>query len=408
MKIAKIEILNFKSFDDLSIRLDDFNLLVGTNASGKSNFVQAFQFLRDIVDHDLEDAISRQGGAEYLQNIKLAQSRPLLFHVVIRGEAKGLLPLELDNKPDVTIHTIHEIDYKFSLKFCENGSGYEVDRDRMKLTYSREDATEKFGVTIFNRAGTLRIESTNSDVKLFFDGIPIFWEPPGSDGKTLLIESPLVGLHVQPALDWLSNIGVYDFDPKLPKRSTPITGSSELAMDGGNLAIVLNKVISDEESKRAFLNLSRDLLPFLRDVGVEKVADKSVFFKLREKYAEETDLPASLISDGTINMTALIVALYFQQKRLSIIEEPERNIHPHLISKVMTMFREASKKKQIIATTHNPEMVKQADLEHILLVTRDEEGFSKITKPADSDQIKIFLENEMGLDDLFVQNLLEV
>lgn len=407
MKIAKIEISNFKSFDDLSICLDDFNLLVGTNASGKSNFVQAFQFLRDIVDHDLEDAISRQGGAEYLQNIKLAQSRPLLFHVVMQGEAKWLL---LPSNRDEFNVTIHEIDYEFSLKFCENGSGYAVDRDRMKLTYSIKDATAKFSIEFSNRDGKLGVESTNPDIKptSLFDGIPIFREPSAFDGKTLLIESPFVHLYTQPALDWLSNIGVYDFDPKLPKRSTPITGSSELVMDGGNFAIVLNKVISDEESKRAFLNLFRDLLPFLRDVGVEKVADKSVFFKLEEKYAEETDIPASLISDGTINMAALIVALYFQQKRLSIIEEPERNIHPHLISKVMTMFREASQKKQIIATTHNPEMVKQADLEHILLVTRDEEGFSKITKPADSDQIKIFLENEMGLDDLFVQNLLEV
>ena len=406
MKIAKIKLSNFRNFDDLSIRLGDFNLLVGANASGKSNFVQAFQFLRDIVNYGLEDAISRQGGVEYLRNIKIAPSHPLLFHVVMRGDVAAFLPLDRD-KPDVTTH---EIDYKFSLKFGERGYEYAVDRDRARLTYSHEDVPEKFSVTFFNRDGKLGIESTNPDIESAFpfDGMPISREPPGADKKTLLIESPLLGLYAQPALDWLSNIGVYDFDPKLSKRSTPITGSSELAMDGGNLAIVLNKVISDEESKRGFLNLSRDLLPFLRDVGVEKVADKSVFFKLQEKYAEETDLPASLISDGTINMTALIVALYFQQKRLSIIEEPERNIHPYLISKVMTMFREASQKNQIIATTHSPEMVKHADLEHILLVTRDGEGFSKITKPADSDQIKIFLENEMGLDDLFVQNLLEV
>lgn len=405
MKIVKIKLSNFKSFDDLSIRLGDFNLLVGANASGKSNFVQAFQFLRDIVNHGLEDAISIQGGAEYLQNLKLAQSRPL-FHVIMRGDAKWFWPLDSD-KPHVTIH---EIDYEFSLKFGEKGYEYAVDQDKITLTYSSEDVAERFSVTLFNRDGKLGIESTNPDIESAFpfDGMPISREPPEADQKTLLIESPLLGLYAQPALDWLSNIGVYDFDPKLSKRSTPITGSSELAIDGGNLAIVLNKVISDEESKRGFLNLVRDLLPFLRDVGVEKVADKSVFFKLREKYAEETDLPASLISDGTINMTALIVALYFQQKRLAIIEEPERNIHPYLISKVMTMFREASQKNQIIATTHSPEMVKHANLDHILLVTRDGEGFSKITKPADSDQIKIFLENEMGLDDLFVQNLLEV
>lgn len=404
MKIVKIRISNYRNFDDLSVRLNDFNLLVGANASGKSNFVQAFQFLRDIANHGLEDAISRQGGVEYLRNIKSAESRPLLFHVVMRGDTEWLLlPLGHDN-----FVTIHEIDYEFS--FCENGSGYAVDQDRMTLTYSNEGVAAKFSVSFFNRDGKLDIESTNPDVEsaLFDDGVPIFREPPGVEEKTLLIESPLVGLYVHPALDWLSKIGIYDFDPKLPKRATPISGPSELEIDGSNLAIVLNKILSNEESKRGFLNLSRDLLPFLRGVDVEKVADKSIFFKLREKYTAKADLPAFLISDGTINMMALIIVLYFQQKRLSIIEEPERNIHPHLISKVMTMFREASKKKQIIATTHNPEMVKQADLEHILLVKRDGRGFSTITKPADSEQIRIFLENEMGLDDLLVQNLLEV
>ena len=119
-------------------------------------------------------------------------------------------------------------------------------------------------------------------------------------------------------------------------------------------------------------------------------------------------LPAFLISDGTVNIIALIIALYFQQKQVVIIEEPERNVHPYLISRVMDMFREVSKNKQVLATTHNPEMVKHADLKNLLLITRDDEGFSRITKPADSDEIKVFLKNDIGIDDLFVHNLLEV
>ena len=48
MTISKIRIANFKSFADQTVELNDFNLLVGANASGKSNFVQAFKFLSDI------------------------------------------------------------------------------------------------------------------------------------------------------------------------------------------------------------------------------------------------------------------------------------------------------------------------------------------------------------------------
>ena len=82
---------------------------------------------------------------------------------------------------------------------------------------------------------------------------------------------------------------------------------------------------------------------------------------------------------------ALVVALYFQdQRKFAIFEEPEKNLHPYLLSRVMTMFKEASEFKQILATTHNSEIVKYAGLENILFVCRDRNGFSRITKPATS------------------------
>jgi predicted ATPase len=205
-----------------------------------------------------------------------------------------------------------------------------------------------------------------------------------------------------------SDISIYDFDPKIPKKATPITGKADLEEEGGNLAIVLKNIIENREKERKFSNLVRDLLPFVDNLDVEKFADKSLLFKLREVYTKRHYLPASLISDGTINITALIIALYFEDKPLTIIEEPERNIHPHLISKMINMMKDASIKKQIIVTTHNPEMVKNADLENILLVSRDKDGFSTISRPADKEEVKTFLKNEIGIEELYVQNLLEV
>jgi predicted ATP-dependent endonuclease of OLD family len=69
-------------------------------------------------------------------------------------------------------------------------------------------------------------------------------------------------------------------------------------------------------------------------------------------------------------------------------------------------MKEASQKKQIIVTTHNPEIVKYADLESILLISRNKEGFSTISRPSEKEEIKTFLKNEIGLEELYVQNLL--
>jgi len=77
-----------------------------------------------------------------------------------------------------------------------------------------------------------------------------------------------------------------------------------------------------------------------------------------------------------------------------------------LISRITAMMKDASRQKQIIVTTHNPEVVRHADIDDILLVSRSEDGFSTISRPADSEEVKMFLQNEMGLEELFVGNLL--
>ena len=102
----------------------------------------------------------------------------------------------------------------------------------------------------------------------------------------------------------------------------------------------------------------------------------------------------------------MVVALYFEKKPVAIFEEPERNVHPHLISRIVGLMKEASQRKQVIVTTHNPEVVKNADVADVHLVSRDTDGFSTITKPSQQEDVKAFLQNEIGLEELFVQNLL--
>ncbi len=124
MAIKKIKISNFKSFKDLEIELGKFNVLIGANASGKSNFIQIFKFLRDITHHGLDNAISMQGGVEYLRNINIGSSGNLSLEVVsdlkyarsiARTKEKGRLGMK-------TYETI----YRFVVKFRKRGSGFEI------------------------------------------------------------------------------------------------------------------------------------------------------------------------------------------------------------------------------------------------------------------------------------------
>lgn len=416
MSIRKIKVSNFKSFKDLKIELGNFNVLIGANASGKSNFVQVFKFLRDIINSGLDNAISMQGGVEYLRNVNIGSSKDFSVNIISDQE----FGLARRTKEGLIGIKTRAMDYEFAMRFKKKGIGFEIIKDRLTQKYNfvgleeQKKTVEERGklgqgeIILSNIKGKVNV---NWDIPKEVpvkesDIFPTFLTETKLAPKTLLLETPF--FLIFPLEKIFGDISIYDFDPKLPKRATPITGKAELEEDGSNLSIVLKNIIEHKDTKRKLSNLVKELLPFVDNLAVEKFADKSLLFKLRETYSKKQYLPASLISDGTINVAALIIALYFEKKSLTIIEEPERNIHPYLISKVIEMMRDASQKKQIIVTTHNPEMVKHTALESILFVSRDKEGFSTITRPADKDEVKVFLKNEIGIEELYVQDLLGV
>jgi predicted ATPase len=202
------------------------------------------------------------------------------------------------------------------------------------------------------------------------------------------------------------DIAILDLDPNLPKRAVPVAGKAVLEEDGSNLAIVLSKIISQPKKKKKLAALLNRLLPFVKNVETEKLPDKSMLFTLLEKYFPKQRMPASLISDGTISAVGMIVALYFDERPIAVIEEPGRNIHPQLIARVVQMMVESSEKRQFIVTTHNPEFVKHAGVKRLVLVARDELGFTKAKRPASSQTVQRFLKRDLGVDELFSSHLL--
>lgn len=109
-----------------------------------------------------------------------------------------------------------------------------------------------------------------------------------------------------------------------------------------------------------------------------------------------------------MEILAVIVALYFSEHPMVVIEEPDRNIHPRVISLLVQMMQEVSERQQILLTTHHPETVRHLPADSLLLVLRNKDGFSTITRPADSEQVHGFLREQIGIDELFVHGQLGV
>lgn len=408
--LEHLKVQNFKSFKEIDIDLNRFNTVIGANASGKSNFVQIFNFLKDMREYGLDSAISMQGGNEYLRNFELGMEHNLKINLKLTLPKGGNIKLPFRTRKQRSWYTGATWELELDLG---KRSGFKIIRDMWTVAvviHKYDDSNES------PHESTGHLEITTKGNKIHYtehlsDGnsLNLNKYPYRHDinSKKLILEHPSSFDYMFPTItEFFDYIAIYDFDPKLAKKAAPFTGKMELDADGSNLASIVRDVISDSSDRLKFSNLVADLLPFVKSVCTKNIADKSVMFTMTENFFKKHSLPSPLLSDGTINITALIIALYFQHNSMTIIEEPERNLHPSLISRVIDMMNDASSQSQVMITTHNPEIVRYAELENLLTVRRNSEGHSEMMRQANQDDVKTFLKNDMDVEDLYVQNIL--
>ncbi|MGA2917350.1 AAA family ATPase [Methanoregula sp.] len=419
MPIQRVHVENFKSFSEFDVDLSQFNIVIGSNAAGKSNFIAVFRFLRDIATLGIVNAIALQGGAEYIRNAKIGKDRDLVVRVTyLPNPTMEFIETGRDDPRFLGMNPC-ESSYEFALRFTGEGDEFVIVKDQLVISCDVTSCEWSDGIVVGKTPigrGEISISNRNGEIGYDIripegcplrqdELVPVFFRNKRLPEKTLLLET-IYGYPLPHLEKFFDRIAVYDIDPKLPKKGAVITGKQELDENGSNLALVVKKLIEDPEKKRKFSNLLRDILPFVEDFSVQKFMDVSLILTLRERYAKNRDLPAFSLSDGTITIFGLIIALYFEEKPFIIIEEPVSHIHPFLIARVMGMMKEASRNKQIMVTTHSTEVVKHAFLDDILLISRDSEGFSIVSRPSDKEEVRTFLANEIGIEELYVQNLL--
>ncbi len=424
LTIARLQVRNFKGFRHLDAPLREFNVLVGPNASGKSSVVEALRFVRDVAFQGLDNAVSLQGGVKYLRNLKLGDSEEFKFVLETDSPSRFLFAGRLLEVHEARVYAdASRFTHTLSLRFKKGERGFELAEDSVcaPLRFYRRGrhANGGSGPGAAEREelgnGSSKLEQVRGRLRVTtappkgLDLSQVGLAPFSGELEVPERESVAFGMtrsffflpmeHPRTSWSLPTALGIYDFDPKLPRRAAPITARAELEENGSNLALVLKSILRDKGKKRALENLASDLLDFVRSLAVESVADKSLLLKVKEHFFKEM-LPASSLSDGTINIIALLVALYFEAKSVVVIEEPERSIHPKLIERVVSMMKEAAKQRQVIVTTQSAELVRHCDVEDLLFVSRDKEGFCQVTRPAESQQVRAFLEGGLELADL--------
>lgn len=409
MKIKKIKAENFKSYKKVDVELNDLNFIIGGNASGKSNYVNILKFFNDIIYYGLDDAILLQGGIKYLFNSNSRKNSSILlyFEIDLEEEEKSIFEI-LPSEKNLYLPSL--LKYTLKVKPNEKGEGYKVSNEKIEIKFEqlKKDkdkiyVNDSFNLNV-NKDSNCKIidnlnNKNNNDEFLTLNYIEHFIK---RGGNLLYNFFSAFGIFYR----YDSKIKIYNFDVNLLKSPSSIVARSELEENGSNLVNIIQQLLKNKAKKEKLNKLIKMILPFIDDIKIENNVNKSVFFKVKESYNKK-EFPSYMLSDGTVNILAVIIALYFQDDNdIIVLEEPERNIHPKLLSTLVNILSDVSQKKQIFVTTHNPFIIKEAKLEDVILVSRDNNGISEISKPLEDTRIKKFLENDLGIEDLFVDGIL--
>ena len=136
MKLEKIEVSNFKCFKHIKFDLEDFNVIIGKNASGKSNIINIIKFIKDMLINGIDEAIDLQGGINYLYNssIKAKEKIEIKFDVsTYDNETFRRFNLLYKNKNEVIMLEKYKV--VLVIRPNKQGNGYKILENRVKLYY---------------------------------------------------------------------------------------------------------------------------------------------------------------------------------------------------------------------------------------------------------------------------------
>ena len=426
MRIKCIEVENFKCFDHLNMELNDFNVLIGKNASGKSNVINILKFVKDILSEDLEDAIDLQGGISYLYNSKNKSSKNIKINISFDFSKEMIInrfPFLAHGEYDSRI-SVYELNYMLDIKPYSNGN-YSINKESIKIYYikstikdndrylneinEKENGIKLCQIITRNSQNKVDIKfqgDWNKELKNDFKNFSKYYEAKiklDDDSKKIILKDVVFINFGRSNLE--DFIKIYDFNPKTLKNVSIINRKNNLEEDGSNIANVLHRILSNRDSKKELLCMLNRLMPFIKDISTEKTINKSMYFKVKEN--NENDLPSILLSDGTVNLIAIIIALYFDKNgEVIVIEEPEKNIHPRLANDLIFLMKEICNKKQIIVTTHNTYIMDNVDIDDIFYVYRNKNNtYSEIQMPKNNPNIKEYIKNDLGIGDIYYNSL---
>lgn len=334
LRFRKLRLTNWKNFKEVEVDLQDRMFLVGPNASGKSNLLDAFRFLRDLASlgGGFGEAVRRRGGVSTIRC--LAARHP--SHVTIEVE------LEADAG--------HSWQYQLA---------FQQDNQRRPLV--RSERVLRGEEVVVDRPNN---EDRDDDARL----------------TQTYLEQVNVNLPFRDLATFFRSIRYMHIVPQLVREPDRSVGRSDDPFGGDFLEQIARTQERTRNARmRRIQKALRVAVPHLEEI--ELTRDVRGVPHLRARYQHWRPHGAwhneGQLSDGTLRLMGLLWAITDGKGPL-LLEEPELSLHPEIVRLLPQMLARVQRrsKRQIYLSTHSPDLLRDGGigLDEALLFFPKREG----------------------------------
>jgi len=357
MKFRKLVLKNWKNFASVEVEIPERLFLVGPNASGKSNFLDAFRFLRDLASSGggFQEAVARRGGVSAIRCLAARRYPDIELRVELEDAHDGKR-------------------WVYEVAFNQDNQRRPLLKKEIVL---RQDQIILDRPNDDDRADPARLTQTfleQVNVNREFREIATFF-------------ASILYLHIVPQL-------VREPDRSVGRRNDPF---------GGDFLEQVAK--TPEKRQKARLRRIQEALrvavPQLKEIELWRDARgtphmRGKYEHWRPQGAWQTE---EQFSDGTLRLMGLLWVAMEKEGPL-LLEEPELSLHPEIVRVLPQMLARVQRHtgRQIFLSTHSPDLLRDEGigLDEVLLLVPGTEG-TEVKTAASQEDIRALLEGGLPL-----------
>ena len=420
--IRSIIVRNFKSILEESVHLQPLTVIVGANGSGKSNLIEALDFLGSVPRRGVAGAVHAMGGYANLIPKAIPRARSASTRVSL-GTAltlpppedypEGLAEIQVEHLIEIapsatlgarvsaetlTFHQViplgavflHQVDNKpvnqealhkestFTLKRTPKGS-YEFSAEPPL------DSELAYYLAWLGLPFLLSDLKNEKSANRFLGAITSPPRPPGRrrrrparqisfldpDDRNIITFSS----HASALRQVLGSIRRYDLLLDQLRNEQQVTSDRQISTSGDNVPSVLRFIATDtsfQQGWQRILDTLRYVAPHVVDANSNSLRTGKEFVAFAENMVARS-VESWESSDGTLRALAILLALESHPPSSTLlIEEPEQNLHPWAIRSLMRHVREVISERglQVILATHSPQVLEVLEPHELLVASR--------------------------------------